>query len=242
MSNTWSLYTTIRDFQQEQRRAFDRYREHMAALEPYKGSEHYRQESEKAMQERRATEDAARQNARYYAQRTLGMMQEASRNRKAVAPTQEQINLLSVMKLRESVPLDELEAIARAMNGNSLGVSVIQEYARDQAQKQAEKTGRRGDASFIPDFTKYATDKVPDADAFLKNLASACATIIDGDGASRVRGMMADLHESAHGVPANRDNLPRQPIYEGEAQFFQDVSSVPLETVQRTFNSEEGSL
>ncbi len=240
MSNTWSLFSTIRDFQQEQRAAYDRYSERMAALEQYKGSEYYQQESEKAMKERRATEDAARNNARYYAQRTLEAMQEASRNRKAIAPTQEQINLLSVMKLRESVPLDELEAIARAMNGNSLGVSVIQEYAKQQAQKQAEKTGRRADASIIPDFTKYATDRVADADAFLKNLASACTTIIDGDGASRVRGMMADFHESAHGVPANRDSLPRQPIYEGEAQFFQDVSTIPIGVVQSTFNDERG--
>lgn len=240
--NVWNLYHTIKLFQTEQQEAYSRYIKRIEALEQYKGSEYYQQESKRAMVERRATEDAARRIARDSCQKWLDAMREAARARKALAPTQEQINLLSALKLRDSVSTDELETIARAMDGNSMGLSIIQEYARAQAKKRAEKSGLHSDVEIgVPDFSKYKTGPLTgtDAEDFLKNLAVSCREIINSDGASRVRGFVADLHERTHGVPAIRDSLPREPVYESEEQFYTDVSLVPFATVRESFNENE---
>ena len=242
MNNSFLLFDTITTFQKKQREAFDEYKRTMSELDKYKGSQHYTDAQKAAMDKRRASEEAARKDARYWTQKALEQMQAANRVRKMEAPTAEQVAILQAMKMRTDISEAELEQIANSMNGNALAIGVINDFARELYKKK-ENTGAPNAAlkhayATPPNFSDKVKGNygIPEMETALRDIASTCTRIINSDGANRVRGMAADLHNAVHGTSIDRDSLAREEIAASEPDFYGSISSVPYEIITKCVN------
>ena len=241
MSYTYSLYLTVTDFQKKQRAAFDEYVQTIKSIADAKGSKYYADREQAAMEKRKATEESARADARYWLKKNIEGMAAANRKRKAIAPTSEQLALLQALKMRTSATDAELEQIANSMDGNAVGLAVIQDIANDL---YARRNKEKGNGTGIPyngfprNYLAMAKSDYPadEVERELSNIASACNRIIDSDGASYVAGLASDRSNKLYGTNYSRDDLKRERIASSESDFFESVSSIPFETLQHCVN------
>ena len=242
MNNTYSLYLTITDFQKQQQRAYNEYMQTIESIADAKGSKYYADREQAAMEKRKATEESARAEARYWLKKNIEGRAAANRKRKAIAPTSEQLAILQALKMRTSATEAELEQIAASMDGNSLGLAVIQDFANDL---YARRNKEKGNGTGIPyngfprNYLAMAKNNDYPADEVereLSNIASACNRIIDSDGASYVAGLASDRSNKLYGTNYSRDDLKREKIASSESDFFNSVSSIPFETLQHCVN------
>ena len=240
MSNTFTLYDTVTTFQRKQREAYDAYIEAMKGIETAKGSQYYNDRQKAAAEARKAAEDEARNTALYWLKKTFEDMAAVNRVRKAIPPTAEQLAILQAMKLRTNISGEELDQIANAMCGNSMGLGVVNDFARDMLarREQDANTATRHPFGFPKNYLSMAKDSYPIAEMEreLKNIASACYGIVNSDGANRVRGLAASFHDRQHGTNTDRDTLPREEIAGSETAFLERVSSVPVNILQNCLN------
>ncbi len=233
MSNTFTLYDTVTTFQRKQRDAYDKYMAAMREIESAKGSAFYSERQRSAMEERKAAEDAARADARYWLKKTLEAMREANRKRKAVPLTQDQLSILQAMKMRTSITAAELDRIANAMDGNGLGLGVVQEFAREMAKKQEGLASM----AFSKNYLAMTRDSYPiqEVERELSNIGAVCTRIVNSDGVKHVIDIGARYGER-WGRVVDRDTLKREDIPASESAFFEGVSSVPFDVLQKCLN------
>lgn len=224
MSNTFTLYDTVTTFQKRQREAYDAYMKAMEGLETAKGSQYYTDKQREAMDARKAAEEKARAEARYWIQKTVENMKHSNLLQKAIAPTAEQVSILQAMKMRKSMTTEELDQIANAMDGNALALGVVNDYAREIGNPKNYLAKSKGG---------YPVSEMGKA---ISNIAQACESIIASDGANRAKGLAMDMHSRLHGGPSDRDSLERAEIAGSEADFYSSISTVPVETLQECLN------
>ena len=233
MSNTYTLYDTVTTFQRKQRDAYDKYMAAMREIESTKGSAFYDERQRSAMAERKAAEDAAREDARYWLNKTIEAMRTANSKRKAAPLTQDQLSILQAMKMRTSITAAELDQIANAMDGNGLGLGVVQEFAREMAKKQEDPASM----AFSKNYLAMTRDSYPiqEVERELRNIGAACARIVNSDGVKHVIDI-ASRHAERYGHAVDRDTLKRETIPESESAFFEGVTSVPFDVLQKCLN------
>lgn len=105
---------------------FDRQIEKKAG---YAGSARYETDLQKINGERAGEIEALRYDCSSDFDRCLSKMQTAAQNRPAVAPTDEQMRLVQLLKLKESVTRDDLTHAALACEGCPLALGVLEEIA-----------------------------------------------------------------------------------------------------------------
>ena len=241
MNNTYTLYDTVVTFQRRQREAYDAYIEAMKGLESAKGSQYYDDRQKEAMSKRKAAEEEARKEARYWLKKTVDEMAAANHVRKAIPPTADQLAVLQAMKMRTDISDDELEQIANAMEGNSMGLGIVNDFAREVYSRREKGTNAANPHphGFPKNYLSMARDSYPvkDMDQEIRNIASACSQIIESDGANRIRGMTTDIHNKQYGTTVDRDTLAREAIPTSESAFYENLSSVPVNILQNCLNS-----
>lgn len=129
MKNTEYFYNTVRRYRQcltEINAKFDRKIEAKAG---YAGSPRY-EEDVKEIERERATEIAAlRADCAESFDTCIKSMELHAQSRPAVAPTDEQMRLIQLLKLKESVTRDDLTHAALACEGCPLALGVLEEIA-----------------------------------------------------------------------------------------------------------------
>ncbi len=239
MNNTFSLYNTVTDFQRRQREAYDAYVETMKGLETAKGSQYYDDRQQEAMLKRKAAEDEARNTARYWIKKAAENMVEANKKRKAVPPTAEQLAILQTMKLRTDISDSELDQIANAMNGNAMGLGVVNDFAKEvYKNRNNTNSATRNPYGFPKNYLSMVKGDYPieDMETEITHIVRACGSIIESDGANRVAGMAKSFHEHRYGVKFDRDMLEREKIASSEREFYEGITTIPMETLQKCLN------
>lgn len=237
MNNTFSLYNTVTDFQRRQREAYDAFVETMKGLETAKGSQYYDDRQQEAMLKRKAAEDEARNTARYWIKKAAENMVEANKKRKAVPPTAEQLAILQTMKLRTDMSDSELDQVANAMNGNAMGLGVVNDFAKE-VFKNRHNLKPETRFQFPKNYLSmvkgdYPIDKMEEE---IVHIVKACGSIIESDGADRVACMAKSFHEQRHGVKFDRDAVKREKIASSEQEFYAGITTIPVETLQKCLN------
>lgn len=227
MKNTECLYNAMAKYQRARAAARDEYLQTMKRIETAKGSAFYTNEREKARRKRDEAVNVAQVDARHDVDHALNCMREAINGRKMVAPTDEQLRILQMLRLRDHVTKGELDAAANAMNGNYSALGVVDDVAR---------------ANGIPaDYMGRATQTM-DTDAalrFVGEVTQACARRInDAVGADRARQLEAARHVNKYGGAFDADDLPQERPYDGESDFFGRFTRVPYEVITKTLNAE----
>lgn len=244
MTNTNYLYEAMRKFQQARNAAQETYLQTMKHYESAKGTEYYSDQQEKAAKARAEAVEAARAACIQTVNNALACMRSAIDRKGMTAPTDEQLRILQLLKMRDvrEITPAELQAAAVSMNGNSAALAVVQAIANDkmEARAQDEKDGKPLQAPYYaPNFLALSTDGLPAAQATkaLDSLQEICRTIIHGDGASRAAALAAKYQQRRQGTPYNPDDLPRERDYESEQEFFERyMIATPFEAFAKTVN------
>lgn len=129
MKNTERFFNEINGFIEDMGEISARYNAELTRLEPFKGSEGYNTLAQQAMDTRNAEVQQMRVTYRGRLNDTLAKMRETLANRPVVPPTQDQVAMLSVLQMRSSIDPDEMERVARQMEGCPMALAVLDDLA-----------------------------------------------------------------------------------------------------------------
>lgn len=130
MTNTKAYFFNVTGFIDDMKEIWQRYDSEVKRMEPYKGSEGYKDRMKQAEAER---DEAVKEMRNIYRKRfddTLSKMKETLDHRPIVFPTQEQAAMLTVLQMREKLTRDELDRTADQMEGCPVALSVLDDLAK----------------------------------------------------------------------------------------------------------------
>lgn len=131
VKNTDLLYAKISAFQDEREKINAAYEAGVRGLEKYRGSAGYEKDLKK-LQEKHEKELSELQSKYSPSLQTiLDGMRAAIGRRTMKAPTAEQVNLLSLLKLRRKVTADDTDRIAEAVKDCPLCIDLLQEIVSE---------------------------------------------------------------------------------------------------------------
>ncbi len=225
MTNTEYLYNAIKRFKEARAAAREAYMQTMKPYERAKGSPFYTEQQEKALKIRNDAVEAAKAECIKTVDDALSLMRRTSNNRPMTAPTEEQLRILQMLKMRKTVTPAELQTAANAMNGNGLALAVIQEIAREQN-------------CVTHNYTAMSTDGLPAsaAETAIKTLQKACADILESS-VTRATRIASEYHARNYGAKDAPDDLPQEKPYSSERDFYERAMPwTPYEAFAKAVN------
>lgn len=131
ITNTELYYAKMKQFQDRRLEILDGYEKSRKSLERFKGSTGYEEDLKRLEENLEKDLTALRDEFRPGFTVIFGGMIDAIGRRSISAPTTDQINLLSVLKMKRKVTLEECRRTAEAVKDNPIAVSVVSEIAHD---------------------------------------------------------------------------------------------------------------
>ena len=129
MNRTEQYFNLVTNYRTELRQIWDEYENEARRIERYRGSVGFDDESRKAQQKRdKAISDLQGDYRTRFASVVRGM-RESAQNAQMIAPTQEQLSILTALKMRKRLDRDEIEQAGRSLQGCPVALSVLEEMA-----------------------------------------------------------------------------------------------------------------
>lgn len=129
MKNTQRYHQFIRDFRKAVSVANEKFEPAYKDLERYRDSEYYQEDKAKIDKARKELLDEVRQEAKKELNAIVDDMRRTYEQKPSKFPTAEQIAVLQVLKMRDSVSKDELREALNAVKGCPLAERVVGEIA-----------------------------------------------------------------------------------------------------------------
>lgn len=214
MTNTERFYKAALNFQNDRAATVTAYERKMQELEKHKGSEFYDEESKKAADAQKFKLDSLRQEYGKEMFEALAAMDEVNNRRGIPAPTTDELNIISAMKMRENITEPELDRIAKSLHSEQC-LAIVQETAR--------KFGYIGH-----NYMKYAaSDGLPVAtvNSHLQNAKDSLNDFMQFDTARAAR-VAQRHHEINYGLTGNERPLAKRKLFETKEQCFSDLLGV----------------
>lgn len=225
MTNTEYLYNAMKRFTEARAAARETYMQTMKPYQGAKGSPFYTEQQKKALKIRNDAVEAAKAECIKTVDDALSLMRRTSSNRPMTAPTEEQLRILQMLKMRKTVTPAELQTAANAMNGNGAALAVIQEISREQNHTPHN-------------YTAMSTDGLPAsaAEDAIKLLREACAGILES-GLTRAKRIASEYHARIYGENVAPDDLPQEKPYSSERDFYEHALPwMPYEVFAKAVN------
>lgn len=203
---TW-LYNAMKKFTDTREAARLEYVQRMKALEDAKGSKYYIDEKNKAASRRENIVEQARLECRQSLAGTFKTMRENNSKRPMQPPTDEQLRILELLKMRDNVTAGELQQAANAMNGNGAALQLLYEFAR--------KMEIHNMADIRQDANEFSIAQAEDE---INRIAGECRRILE-TGARRGAYLGAQYNARQHGIPVDEDSLPQIEPFTTEHEF-----------------------
>ena len=218
MTNTTSLYRTVAAFMLARSEAREEFLLPGRRYASAKGSQMFVDEMEKAKQKRDKAIADAQFIARQQIRTTLEAMAEKADKIKLMAPTEEQIRILTLLSMKEKVTAAELKGAANAMEGNAAALSLVDELARKNEIPHSSY-------ATSPSVTVYDPQS---ARQTIKFLGEECYSIINNpSGASRARLIAAERNQRMYGIDFDPFDFPEAEGFKDELDFYEKMG-VPL--------------
>ena len=214
LTNSEIFFKAAKTFQDERKHINEEYENAIKGLESTKGSEYYKAETDRLKKERDNRLSALKQSSGADMLSTIETMRKTATQRATAAPTDEQVRILQVLKMRDNVTERELTEAAKSLENCPLGLSVIQEIA-----------GKNG---VIRNFKRfYKGDKMPSefADNTLNVLERETRDFIEFDTKRTAR--ISAEYQRAHYGDDNSRPLPKRALFNEKADCFKSLGITP---------------
>ena len=214
LKNSELFFRAALKFQNERQHISEEYENAMKGLESTKGSEYYKAETDRLKKERDNRLSALKQSSGADMLSTIETMRKTATQRATIAPTDEQVRILQVLKMRDNVTERELTEAAKSLENCPLGLSVIQEIAN--------KNG------VIRNFKRlYKGDKMPSefASSALDTLEYETKDFLAYD-TKRTARIAAQYQSNRYGQDESRP-LPKRALFDEKADCFKSLGITP---------------
>lgn len=242
MKNTLNLFAKAKEYQDKRKEIIDNYEARLKALEKMRGSEYFKEETEKAAKDRDTALSSLKDEYRGGFGAILHEMKAVSSRRATEAPTAEELRIVQALKLRDfdsmrnmnkNAVAEELNQIAHAVKGNALCLSIVQDTAR--------KYGILGDYMGM-----YTGSNMPAASVYgcIDLMGSRLKEFMDYDTSTPAR-IAREAHERRYGkmdetkpreftgmgYSAGYTPLPKRPLFNSREEMFKTLFNMDGETL-----------
>ena len=226
LTNSELFYRNAKKYQDDRARINENYEKQLESLKDKQGSEFYATESERLKKERDDGLTALKKDTGNTLLSVIDTMRRANAKRTTAAPSDEQLRLLKVLQMRESVTEKELTEIAETCKDNALALSVVQEVANKNAIMRNYKR-------------LYSSDKMPSefANNTLDVLERETRDFIEFDTKRTAR--ISAEYQRAHYGDDNSRPLPKRPLFDEKKACFQELG-ISLDNVDKFLAAVDG--
>lgn len=137
ITNTELLYTKAKQFQDKRTQLMTDYETKVQNLERFKGSQGYEEDLKKLTDKHNSDLSALIEEYRPSFDTIFGGMMDAIGKRTLSAPTNEQVNLLNVLRMKKKVTLEECQRMAESVKDNPIALSLVTEIAQEHGIMQS---------------------------------------------------------------------------------------------------------
>lgn len=228
IANTTLFYRRAKEYQDKRKGIVDEYEARMKALEDAKGSKYFTDEAKKAEDKRDEALTALKGEYGEYFRISLDAMSKANAARKMTPPTEEELRILQLLKMKEKPTEAELAAAANALKGNVTALGVLTEISHN--------------AGYMRGYMSYAENNempVAEVDETIKGLASAVRDFMDFDTGKAAR-IARGHQERIYGVDRDAPALPKRPLFEDKEACFYEVARMGGDSFKAFCNAVDG--
>lgn len=211
ITNTELYYAKMKAFQDKRAELTEAHDKKVKSLERFKGSKGYEEDLKKENERFEAELTALRDEYRPGLLTVIGGMMDAIGRRSVSAPTNDQVNLLNVLKMKKKVTLEECQRTAEAVKDNPIAVSVVTEIAHDHGIMQ----------SFDYLCPEMSSQKASDIVTGLKN---GMEDFLQYD-TTRASRIAKKYHEEHYG--AVEGGLTKRKLFTDQADFYREEGFDP---------------
>lgn len=211
ITNTELYYAKMKEFQDKRAELTEAHDKKVKSLERFKGSKGYEEDLKKENERFEAELTALRDEYRPGLLTVIGGMMDAIGKRSVSAPTNDQVNLLNVLKMKKRVTLEECQRTAEAVKDNPIAVSVVTEIAHDHGIMQ----------SFDYLCPEMSSQKASDIVTGLKN---GMEDFLQYD-TTRASRIAKKYHEEHYG--AVEGGLTKRKLFTDQADFYREEGFDP---------------
>ncbi len=211
ITNTELYYAKMKAFQDKRAELTEAHDKKVKSLERFKGSKGYEEDLKKENDRFEAEMTALRDEYRPGLLTVIGGMMDAIGKRSVSAPTNDQVNLLNVLKMKKRVTLEECQRTAEAVKDNPIAVSVVTEIAHDHGIMQ----------SFDYLCPEMSSQKASDIVTGLKN---GMEDFLQYD-TTRASRIAKKYHEEHYG--AVEGGLTKRKLFTDQADFYREEGFDP---------------
>lgn len=214
VTTTEAFYTVAKKFQDQRADMVSKYTQKLNSMEPYRGSVGYDREVSALTKKHEEALEALRGECRKDLLVILAGMETAIGKRKINPPTNEQLNLIHVLKMREKVSAEELDRVAEMVKDNGICMGVIQEIAYDNG---------------IP--KTYACDEMSSKKALevVQGVRKGLEDWLMHD-TSKAGRMAAEYNSMHHGTPVG--DLPKRPLFNNMSECFSMLAGLDADKMK----------
>lgn len=214
IKNSDVLFKKLLEFQNQRKEIVDNYDNRRANLERAKGSQYYTDELRKAEDTKNAALDALKAECRPIFDQTLQSMSEANRARGMTPPTDDELRLLQLLKMKEHISETEFEAAANTLKGNPACLSVLTEIAHKQG--------------IMRGYTSYAATKEMPVDAVanvIEGLTASIRDFMEHDTPKAAR-LYIEHHAERYGIDPNAAPPPKRPLFTDKGGCYRQIANL----------------
>lgn len=218
MSNTTSLYRTVAAFMLARSEAREEYQEAARRYASAKGSQMYTDKMNEAQKKRDKTISDAQFIAKQEIRETLKAMAEKADKIKMQPPTEEQLRILQLLKMKDRLTAAECFGAANAMDGNAAALALLDELATKSGVHHGSFVRSLAVKTYSPETARET----------IQYLGESCFAIVNNaSGASRVSMLAKKWHTSRYGGDFDSFELPQEKTFVDELDFYERMN-VPL--------------
>lgn len=228
ITNTDLLFSRMKEYQDKRKAVMDEYEKRLEWLEDKRGSEYFTEEEKIARDKRDEALQTLRGEYDESARTAIKAMKEANDKRPAAAPTEEELRIIQMLKLRDTVSEEELSMIANSVKNNALALDVVAEVARKNGILRDYRsicTENRLSPSYVSDKLEFLSDNVFD---FLAHDTARAARL------------GAAYREQHYGIQGDERNLAKRPLFETKEDFFKQTAWLEGDTLSRFMEAVDG--
>lgn len=211
-NNSDLFFKALDNFQNKRRSATEAYRARLAQLEPTKGSKFYTEQVKKAADEYQQTTEQLRGEVAKSLTICLETMRHTNGRRPMTPPTEEEVRLLTVLKMRDNLSQSDIERAAR---------SCTTPAAADVVMEIATKHG-----AILPgsDFDGTTDLSLSAVQSVLDSLKIEAEEFISSD-ISRPQRLYLEHYANNYG-PVDWDTAPLRPLLESKDEAFAKLGGI----------------
>lgn len=213
IKNTEVFYARAKQFQSKRAELVSEYEKKLESMKKYEGSQGYQEDLEKLQKAHSEALTALQAEYRQSLNTILGGMMDAVGRRKINAPTNDQLNLIHLLKMKKKVTAEELDRVAEMVKDNGIAMGIISEIAHEN-----EIMGRNYLAMCKEMSSQTASDVI-------RGIRDGLEDWLQYD-TPRAGRLAQKYHHDLYGVSENEPTLRKRTLFEDMDGCYKDLAGL----------------